>query len=148
MGNFNRVILMGNLTADPELRYTPDGTAVCHFRMAINESYTNKQGERVKDTCYVDVTMWRRRGEVVSEYFSKGDPIFIEGRLKLDTWETPDGRRSKLKVVAQNFEFVAPRGQQSRPSKGEPEPRPQTPPEQQAAPEQEGVDVSDDEIPF
>jgi single-strand DNA-binding protein len=94
------------MTRDPELRYTPNGTPLCEFGMAINRSWTSRDGETREETCFVDVTMWGRRGEVISEYFSKGQPIFIEGRLKLDQWETPDGKRSKLSVVAENFEFI------------------------------------------
>jgi single-strand DNA-binding protein len=107
MASLNKVFLMGNLTRDPELRYTPSGQPVCEFGMAINREYTKSNGERVEDTCFVDLTMWGRRGEVISEYLSKGDPIFVEGRLTYDSWEGQDGRRrSKLKVTAVNFEFI------------------------------------------
>lgn len=105
MGNVNKVFLMGNMTRDPELRYTPSGTPVCDFGMAINRNYTTQSGEKREETCFVDVTFWARRGEVISEYFGKGDQIFIEGRLQLDQWETPEGRRSKLKVVGFDFQF-------------------------------------------
>jgi single-strand DNA-binding protein len=110
MANFNKVFLMGNLTRDPELRYTPSGTPVCEFGIATNRTYTTSDGEKREETCFVDITMWGRRGEVVSEYFSKGRPIFVEGRLKYDTWDSPEGRRSKHTVVAENFEFVGGRG--------------------------------------
>ncbi len=154
MANFNRVYLMGNLTRDPELRYTPSGTPVCEFGLATNRRYTTSQGEQREETCFVDVTMWGRRGVVISEYFTKGSPIFVEGRLKYDTWETADGRRSKLSVVARNFEFIGgrrPQGSEQRESR----PRKESPPQEkqteektsQSAPE-EGFDVSDDEIPF
>jgi single-strand DNA-binding protein len=107
MASLNKVFLMGNMTRDPELRYTPSGQPVCEFGLAINREYTKSSGERVEDTCFVDVTMWGRRGEVISEYLSKGDPIFVEGRLQYDSWEGQDGRRrSKLKVTAVNFEFI------------------------------------------
>lgn len=105
MGNLNKVFLMGNMTRDPELRYTPSGTPVCDFGLAINRRYTS-QGEQREETCFVDITFWSRRAEVISEYFGKGDQILVEGRLKLDQWETPEGRRSKLNVVGDNFEFV------------------------------------------
>ncbi|MFP4175977.1 MAG: single-stranded DNA-binding protein [Planctomycetota bacterium] len=108
MGNVNKVFLMGNMTRDPELRYTPSGTPVCDIGMAINRRYSTQGGEQREETCFVDVTFWGRRAEVVSEYFAKGDPIFVEGRLQLDQWETSEGNRSKLKVVARNFEFVGP----------------------------------------
>lgn len=105
MGNVNKVFLMGNMTRDPELRYTPSGTPVCDFGIAINRNWTTQGGEKREETCFVDVTFWARRGEVISEYFGKGDQIFIEGRLQLDQWETPEGRRSKLKVVGEDFQF-------------------------------------------
>jgi single-strand DNA-binding protein len=107
MASLNKVFLMGNMTRDPELRYTPSGQPVCEFGMAMNREYTKSSGERVEDTCFVDVTMWGRRGEVISEYLAKGDPIFVEGRLNYDSWEGQDGRRrSKLNVTAVNFEFI------------------------------------------
>lgn len=107
MSNFNKVFLMGNLTRDPELRYTPSGMAIVKFGMAINRTFKSQEGEQKKETCFVDITMFGRRAEVVSEYFSKGSPIFIEGRLQYDQWEGQDGqKRNKLVVVAENFEFV------------------------------------------
>ena len=157
MANFNKVFLMGNLTRDPELRYTPSGTAVCEFGLAVNRTYTTG-GEQRQETCFVDVKMWGRRGVVISEYFTKGRPIFIEGRLEFDTWETPDGRRSRLRVVAENFEFIGGRGPAAQGERGAPErtegqrqarggkqPASQKPPEETP---DEGFDVADDEIPF
>ena len=160
MANLNKVFLMGNLTRDPELRYTPSGTAVCEFGMATNRKWTTPDGEKREDTCFVDIQMWGRRGEVISEYMRKGRPLFVEGRLQLDQWEGKDGqRRSKMRVVAENFEFIGGRsdgGGQSdnsrRPSQGQGQapPRRQQAPPQQAAPSepQEGFDVKDDDIPF
>lgn len=107
MSNFNKVLLMGNLTRDPELRYMPSGAAVVKFGMAINRTYKSQEGEQKKETCFVDINMFGRRAEVISEYFSKGSPIFIEGRLQFEQWEAQDGqKRNKLSVVAENFEFV------------------------------------------
>ena len=107
MSNFNKVLLMGNLTRDPELRYTAGGTAIARFGMAINRMYKAQDGEQKKETCFVDVSMFGRRAEVISEYFSKGSSIFIEGRLRFEQWESQDGqKRSKLSVMAENFEFV------------------------------------------
>ncbi len=155
MGSVNKVLLMGNMTRDPELRYTPDGTPVCDFGLAINRQYQGRDGEKKEEVCFVDITFWRRRGEVVSEYFKKGDPIFVEGRLQLDQWETPDGRRSKLKVIGENFEFVgsASGGAQGSGGRGAGPERGRgrssatdSPPAR--APEDIGEDVSDDEIPF
>ncbi len=149
MANLNKVLLMGNLTRDPELRYTPSGAPVCEFGLAVNRTYNTRDGEKREEVCFVDVTMWGRRGVVISEYFTKGRQIFIEGRLRYDTWESPDGRRSKLCVVAENFEFIGPRsdsqaGGRPRPAEGN-APRAQEEPKK--APD-EGLDVADDEIPF
>jgi single-strand DNA-binding protein len=151
MANLNKVLLMGNLTRDPELRYTPSGQPVCDFGMAINRTYATREGERKEETCFVDVTMWGKRGVVISEYFTKGRPIFIEGRLQLDTWEAADGRRSKLKVIAENFEFIGGRGPDStgdrdRPS-GRQAPAPPASEEPAGLPDGDS-DVTDDEIPF
>ncbi|MFO8008444.1 MAG: single-stranded DNA-binding protein [Candidatus Brocadiia bacterium] len=162
MANLNRVFLMGNLTRDPELRYTPSGTPVCEFGMAMNRTYTTSAGEQREETCFVDVTMWGRRGVVISEYFTKGRPIFIEGRLKYDSWETADGRRSKLSVTARNFEFIGGRGgRQGQDTSQRAESRPASSRQQsgggggtggseppQEADQEEGFDVADDEIPF
>jgi len=106
MPNFNRVFLMGNLTRDPGLRYTPSGQPVCEFGLAVNRRWTAKDGDAKEETCFVDVVMWGQRGVAVSEHFRKGRPIFIEGRLQYETWEGREGRRSKLRVVAERFEFI------------------------------------------
>ena len=143
MANFNKVFLMGNLTRDPELRYTPSGTAICEFGMAVNRTYTTGAGEKKEETCFVSVTMWGKRGVVISEYFTKGRPIFIEGRLKFDSWESSEGRRSRLTVVAENFEFIG--GRQGRNDAPEGRPRKSAPPAEKT---EEGFDVADDEIPF
>jgi single-strand DNA-binding protein len=160
MANLNKVFLMGNLTRDPELRYTPSGTPVCEFGLAVNRVYTTSAGEKREETCFVDVTMWGRRGVVISEYFTKGRPIFIEGRLQFDQWETSEGRRSKLRVVAENFEFIGGRGgggggggerrperQGSAQRRREQDGAPAGEREAEDYPD-EGFDVSDDEIPF
>ena len=115
MPSLNKVFLMGNLTRDPELRYTPNGTAVCDFGLAINRTWQTADGKKREETCFVDCTMWGRRGEVVAEHFRKGKPIFIEGRLQFDQWESKDGqKRNKLKVVADNFEFIGGRDGQEQ----------------------------------
>ncbi|NIP99204.1 MAG: single-stranded DNA-binding protein [Nitrospinaceae bacterium] len=106
MASFNKVLLMGNLTRDPELRYTASGAAVASFGMAVNRRY--KAGEEWKeDVCFVDITVWARLGETCSEYLSKGSLVFVEGRLNYQTWETDTGqKRSKLEVVANNVQFL------------------------------------------
>jgi single-strand DNA-binding protein len=113
MANLNKVILMGNLTRDPELRYTPNGTAVATFGLAINRRY--RQGEEWRDdVCFIDVVVWGRMAEVVSDYLGKGSLAMVEGRLQFRTWETPEGnKRSKHEVVADNVQFL-PRGQGNR----------------------------------
>ncbi len=107
MANLNKVFLIGNLTRDPELKYTPSGTAVASLGVAVARRYRSQDGEQKEETCFVEVEAWARRAEVMSEYLSKGSPVFIEGRLRLDTWETAQGdKRSRLKVVAENFQFL------------------------------------------
>jgi single-strand DNA-binding protein len=108
--NYNKVLLMGNLTRDPELRYTPSGKAVADISIAINRRTKTADGEQRDSVVFVEVTVWDRQAEVINEYFSKGQPIFIEGRLSLDEWTTKEGeRRSKLRVVLERFEFITPR---------------------------------------
>ncbi|MBI2191510.1 MAG: single-stranded DNA-binding protein [Planctomycetes bacterium] len=112
MANLNKVFLMGNLTRDPEIRYTQGGTAVTRLGIAVNRRYKDPGTDQWKDQVdFIDVVMFGRRAEVISEYFRKGNPIFVEGRLSFRTWDTPAGeRRSKLEVVAENFEFIGGRG--------------------------------------
>src|SRR5215211_5466897 len=98
MASFNRVILLGNLTRDPEVRYTPKGGAVAEVGLAVNRVYTTEGGEKREETTFVDVTLWGRTAEIAGEYLKKGSPVLIEGRLKLDKWETEGQKRSKLRV--------------------------------------------------
>ena len=108
MASFNRVMLMGNLTRNPELKYTPSGTAVTDLGLAVNESFKNKAGETVEQTCFVDVVVWGRQAETASEYLTKGSPAFIEGRLQFDQWENQEGeKRSKLRVRAERVQFLS-----------------------------------------
>lgn len=111
MASFNRVILVGNLTRDPELRYIPSGTAVTDIGLAVNDRRKNAQGEWVDETTFVDVTLWARTAEVASEYLSKGAPVLIEGRLKLDTWEKEGKKQSKLRVVGERMQMLGAKGQ-------------------------------------
>ena len=111
MASFNKVILMGNLTRDPELRVTPKGTAVCQIGIAVNQTYKDKDGNTKEEVTFVDVDVFGRQAEVIAKYMSKGRPILVEGRLKLDSWESKEGeKRNKLKVVLENFQFVGGRG--------------------------------------
>ena len=107
MASFNKVILMGNLTRDPEVRYTPKGTAVTDVGLATNRVYTGSDGQKQEETTFVDVTFWGRQAETICKYLKKGSPLFVEGRLKFDTWENQDGqKRSKLSVNGENFQFI------------------------------------------
>jgi single-strand DNA-binding protein len=109
MASFNKVILLGNLTRDPELRYTPQGSAVCEFALALNYVYTNKQtGQKVEEVSFIDIVAWGKTGEICAEYLKKGRQVMIEGRLKQDTWEDKNTKQkqSKLKVVLESFSFI------------------------------------------
>ncbi len=112
MASFNKVMLMGNLTRDPELRYTSNGSAVTSFGLAVNRKF--KQGDEWKDdVCFVDITVWGKQGENCAEYLSKGRPAFIEGFLKFSTWESDGQKRNKLEVVANTVQFLGSRGDSS-----------------------------------
>jgi len=107
MASLNRVFLIGNLTKDPTLRYTPGGAAVADLRLAISSTFLNKAGERKEEVCYIDIVTWGRQAETAAEYLTKGSPIFVEGRLQLDSWETGEGdKRSKIRVSASRIQFL------------------------------------------
>ena len=108
MASFNKVLLMGNLTRDPQLKYLPSQTAVVEFGVACNRKFRTANGEDKEEVTFVDVTSFGKQAEVINQYFQKGKPIFIEGRLKFDSWEDKQGggKRSKLTVVIENFQFV------------------------------------------
>ncbi len=113
MASFNKVILLGNLTRDPEVRYTPKGTAVTDLGLAVNRTYTADNGEKREEVTFVDVTFWGRTAEVAGEYLKKGRPVFVEGRLQLDSWDDKQSgqKRTKLKVIGENMQMLgAPRG--------------------------------------
>jgi single-strand DNA-binding protein len=101
---------MGNITRDIEMRYTPGGTAVCELGLAVNEKRKDAKGEWVEDVTFVDVTLWGRTAEIAQEYLGKGDPLLVEGRLKLDTWEKDGQKRSKLRVVCENMRMLGKKG--------------------------------------
>jgi len=154
MANLNKVLLMGNLTRDPEVRYTPKGTAVTELGIAVNRTYTGENGEKREEVTFVDVTVWGRTAENVGEYLRKGRPVFIEGRLQLDSWEDKQSgqKRNKLKVVADNVQFLGSRsGGGGGPEEGDEPPRSRpssgarsVPPPKSGEP----VEPDDDEIPF
>ena len=110
MASFNRVILVGNVTRDLDIRYLQSGTAVLDLGLAVNDRRKNQQGEWVDETSFIDVTLWGRQAEVASEYLSKGSSVLIEGRLKQDTWEQDGQKRSKLKVVGERMQMLGGRG--------------------------------------
>lgn len=104
---FNKVILAGNLTRDPELRYTPNGSPVCGFGLALNRRYQNGQGSDVEEVTFVEITVWGKQAEACTEYLSKGRTVLLEGHLRQDRWETTEGeKRSQLKVVAESVKFL------------------------------------------
>ncbi len=143
MANFNKVFLMGNLTRDPELRYTPSGTAVASMGLAVNRKWRSKDGQDKEETTFVDLSAFGRQAEVMSEYLSKGRPVFIEGRLKLDQWQdkSTGANRSKLTVTVENFQFLGSRGDQSAP-------RRQSPPGGGKPSGGNQAPLTDDDIPF
>jgi single-strand DNA-binding protein len=116
MAGYNRVILLGNLTRDPDVRYLPSGTAVASFGIAVNRVYNDRQtGEQKEEVCFVDITAFGRTAEICGEYLHKGRPVLVEGRLRYSAWETEEGqRRSKLDVVAENVRLL-PRGAEVTP---------------------------------
>ena len=93
MATLNKIFLIGNLTREVDLKYIPSGAAVANFGLAVNRTYTNSNGEKVDDVCYIDIVAWNRLAEICGEYLSKGQPIFVEGRLQLDSWEDQDGKK-------------------------------------------------------
>jgi single-strand DNA-binding protein len=148
MASFNKVILLGNLTRDPEVRYTPKGSAVCDLGIAVNRQYTLDSGEKREEVTYVDVVLWSRLAEIAGEYLKKGRPVFIEGRLQMDTWDDKQTgqKRSKLRVIGETMQLLGGRpaggaepGEDERPSR----PGKTTPPPP-AAP----AEPDEDEIPF
>ena len=111
MASLNKVLLIGNLTKDPELRYTPNGVAVANLRLAVNRKYKDKAGEWKEDTCFVTVTAWDKQAEVCHQYLQKGRPVFIEGRLQSRSWETSDGqKRNTIDVRAERIQFLGAKG--------------------------------------
>lgn len=159
-GSYNKVLLMGNLTRDPELRHTQSNMAVTTLGLAVNNRWKDKNGEMREDTVFVDCDAWGRTAELLCQYLTKGRPVFIEGRLKLDEWtDKQDGsKRSKLKVVVENFQFVDSRGEGATgaggPSSGQRRPQGSSAPRQGAdharnpAADAGYEPVTDDDIPF
>lgn len=152
MPSFNRIMLMGNLTRDPELRYIQSGQPVCEFGMAINRYWNSQNGERREETCFIDITVWGKTGERCAEHLKKGKPIFLEGYLKFESWQAQDGsKRSKHRVVADRVQFLdfAARGSNGE---GGPRTRPadeqfaENPPQQEVP--VEAMPSSTEDVPF
>ena len=140
MPNLNQVNLIGNITRDIETRYTPSGTAISEIGLAINRSWKNDRGEKQEETTFVDVTLWARMAEIASQYSRKGDPLFVSGRLHLDTWDDKQTgqKRSKLKVIGEQIQLLASRQQApaaSPPQRQAPPPRQASAPAPAAQPE-------------
>ena len=150
MANLNRVILAGRLTRDPEVRYTPSGTAVADLGFAISDNYRNKAGELVEQACFVDVVVWGRQAETSGEYLRKGSPALIEGRLQFDQWENQQGeKRSKLRVRAERVQFLSNRKSEDGENGGDNdklEERVSTP--SASAPPRDPTEENDENLPF
>jgi single-strand DNA-binding protein len=150
MASFNKVLLLGNLTRDPEVRYTPKGSAVCDLGIAVNRSYTTDAGEKREEATFVDVTLWGRTAEVAGEYLKKGRPVFIEGRLQLDSWDDKQTgqKRSKLKVIGETMQLLGSgRGGGGAPAEASDEDRPSSRPAPPPKPSTQ-PQPDEDEIPF
>lgn len=144
--NYNKVILLGNLTRDPEVRVTPKGTSICQFGLAVNRDYKTESGEKQSEVTFVDIEAWGKQAETVARYCVKGRPLLIEGRLKFDQWEDKASgqKRSKLKVVLESFQFIGGREAGA-------EDRPMSPPLRNNTPATAGLNPSEDadaDIPF
>lgn len=152
MVSLNKVLLIGNLTRNPELRYTPSGVAVCQFGLAVNRRFSSG-GQEKTETCFVDVLVWGRQGETVNQYMTKGSPVFVEGRLQMDQWEDREtgGKRTKLQVIAETVQFIGTRGDRDDSGQGGYDESRQAPPRQErrpSAPPPDAFQPGDDDIPF
>ena len=162
MASYNKVLLLGNCTRDPEVKYTPKGTAVAELGLAVNRVYTADNGEKREETTFVDVTFWGRQAEIAGEFLKKGRPVFVEGRLQLDTWDDKQSgaKRSKLRVIAEGMQLLGGRSEGGEAGSAAPYPsRPATQSSAQrserpapAQPKREPVDPDlepeEDDIPF
>jgi single-strand DNA-binding protein len=162
MASLNKVMIIGNLTRDPEIKYTPKGTAIADIGLAVNRNYTTESGEKREEVTFIDVTLWGRVAEIVGEYCKKGRPLFVEGRLQLDSWDdkATGQKRSKLKVVGENIQLLGGRegggggGGESGESHGEGRPQQSRPASRPAAPPAKrppadpDLDAAEDDIPF
>ena len=151
MASFNKVILIGNLTRDPELRYTPKGTPIAKIGLAVNRTWRTETGETKEEVTFVDIDAFGKQAETLGQYMKKGRPIMVEGRLKLDTWEDKqtNQKRSRLGVTMESFQFL----DFNKPVEGAPSGAPRTRPAQAAGPEADGsppdaTPPEEDDVPF
>ena len=145
MANVNKVILIGRITRDIELRHTPKGTAIAELGLAVNRSRTDESGQRIEETTFVDVTLWGKQAELAAQYLAKGREVYIEGRLQMDTWVDKESgqNRSKLKIVGENMQFISGGDKQ-----GQSQQQPARPAQQQQAPTPDPDSMESDDIPF
>ena len=155
MANFNKVILAGNLTRDPELRYTPKGTAIARIGLAINRSWTSETGEKKEEVTFVDVDAFGKTAEIIGQYFKKGRPILMEGRLRYETWDDKqtNQKRSKLGVVMESFQFMDSQrtgepGSAAPSAPSAPRPRPSAPAAPAPESEPDVAPHEGDDVPF
>jgi single-strand DNA-binding protein len=156
MANLNKVMLIGNLTRDPELRHTPKGTAVSEISLAIKRIWNNDQGQKQEDVTFVDVTLWGRQAEVAQQYLTKGSPAYIEGRLQMDSWDDKETgkKRTKMKVVGEVLQLLGNRPSGASGSSNYSAPQSSSAPSEHSGPPQGGSAApadefqEDDEIPF
>ena len=163
MPSLNKVLLMGNLTRDPELRVTPKGTSICQFSLAINRQFKMESGESREEVIYVDIEAWGKQGETIAKYMTKGRPLYVEGRLRLDQWEDKNTKekRSRMKVVLEQFQFLgdsrggAPGGAggaggpTSEPGIDQTaSPERHAPPPRSSAPAKQAAENLDEDVPF
>lgn len=138
MPSLNKVFLMGNLTRDPELKYMDNGSALVTFCIAVSSSWTTPEGEKREEVAFVDISMFGKRAEVINEYFAKGSPIFIEGRIKFRQWETKEGqKRNALSVKATDFQFIGQTKKGGKKKEAEP-----------SSPERPSGPIDEEDIPF
>ena len=153
MASFNKVILAGNLTRDPELRYTPSGKAICKFALAVNRNWTSETGEKKEEVTFVDIDAFGRQAEVIAQYMKKGRPLLMEGRLRLDQWDDKQTgqKRSRLGVVLEGFTFLGGREEGGNTPPNPLPPRPSGAAAPAAAPAASGGDEpspNEDDVPF
>ena len=159
MPNLNKVLLMGNLTRDPELRVTPKGTPICQFGLAVNRTFKMESGESREEVTFVDIEAWGKQGETIAKYCTKGRPLFVEGRLKLDTWEDKNTKekKSKMRIVLENFQFLgdgrggggaAPAGGEHEPAGGGASPERHSPPPRSGGAKPGSTENLDEDVPF